>query len=364
MTSKAKELIIRQPDDWHLHLRDGNLLRSVVAASANVFRRAVVMPNLSPPITSINAAINYKKRILDSLPSNSVFDPLMTIYLTDDLSPKVLEEGNKSGIFFGAKLYPANSTTNSSHGVSDLNAIYPLLETLQVLGIPLLIHGEVTDKNVDIYDREAVFIDRNLHPLLSRFPGLKVVLEHITTDYAVQFVEKSQYNLAATITPHHLHINRNAMFEGGVRSDFYCLPIAKREKHRIALRKAATSGKSCFFLGTDSAPHTRDSKESSCGCAGIFNAPYALESYAEVFDQEDALDRFEAFASLNGPAFYGLPMNQKTITLVKKSQLIPEFVQVKGSHSPSQRISIFHAGQTLKWSILSSSLTQYHNSHT
>ena len=347
-----EQITIRQPDDWHLHLRDGAVLEAVVGSTTRVFRRAVVMPNLKPPITTVEAAVSYRKKILEATPEHISFTPLMTIYLTDHLSLRVLEDGYKGGVFFGAKLYPANSTTNSSEGVTELREIYHLLEKMESIGMPLLIHGEVTDLDIDIFDREAVFIERYLKPLISHFPLLKVVLEHITTEQAVQFVENSNSNIAATITPHHLHINRNAMFSGGLRSDFYCLPVAKRERHRLALRRAATSGKPCFFLGTDSAPHLRASKESSCGCAGIFNAPVALESYAEVFDQEGAMDRLEAFSSLYGPRFYGLTPNTNSIVLVKRPNVVPEFLEVRTRDNSVEKLIPFHAGETLSWSVL------------
>ncbi len=351
MILSHSKITLRQPDDWHLHLRDGKILEKIITSTTRVFRRAVVMPNLVPPVISVEDVINYKKRILAAVPKGISFTPLMTIYLTDSIPPDVLEYGYNNGIVFAAKLYPANSTTNSSQGVTDLRKITPVFETMERIGLPLLIHGEVTDKEVDIFDREAVFIERNLLPLLDRHPSLRIVLEHITTEDAVKFVENSGPNVAATITPHHLHINRNAMFNGGLRSDFYCLPVAKRERHRIALRKAATSGKPCFFLGTDSAPHLRAFKENSCGCAGIFNAPIALESYAEVFDQENSLDRLESFASIYGPKFYGLPINSNFITLRRIPQVVPDFVEVKTSDNSVEQILLFHAGETLGWSI-------------
>ena len=348
----SDQITLRQPDDWHLHLRDGKLLESVVGYTSCVFRRAIIMPNLTPPIITIQAAKHYRQRILDSVPAGISFTPLMTIYLTDDLSPKVLEEGFVQNVFTAAKLYPANSTTNSAEGVSDINAINSLFETMERIDMPLLIHGEDMDPNVDVFDREAVFIDRHLQPVLKRFPRLRVVLEHITTEHAVDFVETSTYNLAATITPHHLHLNRNAMFLGGLRSDFYCLPVIKRESHRIALRRAATSGKSCFFLGTDSAPHMRGVKESSCSCAGIFNSPYALESYAEVFEEEGALDKLESFCSEFGPAFYRLPLNKGSITLIRKKQMIPQFIYLDNERKHQESIVPFHAGEYLNWSVL------------
>ncbi|WP_320664190.1 dihydroorotase [Prochlorococcus sp. MIT 1223] len=345
------QITLRQPDDWHLHLRDGALLESVIGYTARVFRRAIVMPNLTPPVTTIEAARNYKKRILNAVPDNLSFTPLMTAYLTDDFSAEVLEKGFDEGVFIAAKLYPANSTTNSSSGVSDIRKIDSLLETMERIDMPLLIHGEDTDPLIDIFDREAVFIDRHLQPIFKRFPKLRVVLEHITTVDAVQFVETSGFRLAATITPHHLHINRNAMFLEGFRSDFFCLPIVKREKHRLALRQAATSGKSCFFLGTDSAPHLRGAKENACACAGIFNSPYAIESYAEVFEEENSLNRLEAFCSEFGPSFYGLPVNTSSIKLVRRSCLVPENLHL-GRRSQDLSIVPFHAGENLNWSFV------------
>tara|TARA_Y100001968_G_C19351534_1_gene714907 strand:+ start:297 stop:1355 length:1059 start_codon:yes stop_codon:yes gene_type:complete len=339
-----------QPDDWHLHLRDGKLLKAIVPLSAKVFRRAIIMPNLNPPITSIDLARKYRTRILDSIPKGNDFTPLMTAYLTDDLSPNILAEGKCEGVFTAAKLYPANATTNSALGVSDLRRIDSLLEIMEEIDMPLLIHGEVVDIDIDIFDREAVFIERHLEPLLKRFPKLRIVLEHITTEDSVKFVETNN-NLAATITPHHLHINRNAMFKGGLRSDFYCLPVAKREKHRLALRKAATSGNPSFFLGTDSAPHTRIHKESSCGCAGIFNASYALESYAEVFEQESRLHLLEDFCSVFGPSFYGLPVNEDFVTLERKDNKVPEFFAFKDDENLVQKVIPFHSGETLRWSV-------------
>ncbi len=347
-----KEIQLRQPDDWHLHLRDGDLLNGVVGCTANVFRRAIIMPNLSPPITTLEAAIDYKKRILESLPQGLDFSPLMTLYLTEKIAPSLLEEGYKKGILKAVKLYPANATTNSEEGVRDLNAINPLLETMERIDMPLLIHGEVMDPKVDIFDREEVFIDRYLGPLLVRFPGLRVVLEHITTQQAADFVGSSSYNLAATITPHHLHINRNSIFNGGLRSDFYCLPVAKREKHRLALRKAVTSGKGCFFLGTDSAPHRRVDKQSSCGCAGIFNAPNALESYAQVFHEEGALDKLEAFSSEHGPSFYRLPVNKSSVRLVREQHEVPLFFEYLNAKGDIEKLVPFHAGEILEWKIV------------
>jgi len=354
-------LTLRRPDDWHVHLRDGAMLQAVLPATARVFARAIVMPNLKPPITSVEAAVAYRDRILASLPDGTAFTPLMTAYLTDDLSPDVLRQGHREGVITAAKLYPANATTNSAAGVTDLGRIAPLLEAMEELDMPLLVHGEVTDPDVDIFDREAVFIERHLIPLRQRHAGLKVVLEHITTQQAVDYVSGRDPRLAATITPHHLHLNRNAMFAGGLRSDFYCLPVVKRETHRRALVKAATSGEACFFLGTDSAPHPRSGKESACGCAGIFNALHALESYATVFEQAGALDQLEGFASEHGPRFYGLPLNTDQVTLERSPQLIPERLLVPAatrsevSESPltaDEAPVLFHAGEMLPWRVV------------
>ena len=342
-------LTIRRPDDWHVHLRDGALLQTVAPATARQFGRAIVMPNLRPPITTAAAARDYRERIQAAVHAGggaalaAAFTPLMTAYLTETLDPADLELGHRQGVLTAVKLYPAGATTNSDAGVRDLGAITPVLETLERIGMPLLIHGEVTDSAIDIFDREAVFIEQVLEPLLRRHPGLKVVLEHITTSDAVDFVRTGPANLAATITPHHLHINRNALFAGGLRPDMYCLPVAKRELHRLALRAAATSGNPKFFLGTDSAPHERHAKESACGCAGIYNAPFALESYAAVFDAENALDRFEAFASEHGPRFYGLPLNDGTVTLERTPQTVPEHIDA---------LVPFHAGETLNWQLV------------
>ena len=340
-------LTLRRPDDWHVHLRDGAMLAAVAPATARVFARAIVMPNLSPPITTVAMARAYRERILAAVASEPAsFTPLMTAYLTDSTDPAELEHGQAEGVFTACKLYPAHATTNSAAGVSDLAKLETVFETLERIGLPLLIHGEVTDAAVDVFDREAVFVERHLAPLLDRHPGLKVVLEHITTAEAADFVRSAGPSVAATITPHHLHINRNAMFRGGLRPDFYCLPVAKRERHRLALRAAATSGDPKFFLGTDSAPHARTAKESACGCAGIYNAPHALESYAEVFEQEGALDRLEAFASEHGPRFYGLPLNADSITLERSDQLVPQRLG-EGDLS----LVPFHAGELLGWRV-------------
>ncbi len=350
MTGSAEarsRLTLRRPDDWHVHLRDGAMLAAVVNYTARQFARAIVMPNLSPPITTVSAAKAYRGRILAALAPGQVFEPLMTCYLTDTIDAAEVERGFVEGVFTACKLYPAHATTNSDHGVTDIRMIYPVLDVMQKIGMPLLLHGEVTDRHVDIFDREAVFIELILGQLILDFPALKVVFEHITTAEAVAFVEASGPNVAATITPHHLTINRNAMFEGGIRPHFYCLPIAKRERHRLALRNAATSGSAKFFLGTDSAPHASGEKESACGCAGIFNAPFALESYATVFDEEGALDHLEAFASENGPRFYGLPLNPSFIELERHHFCVPERLRLEGAD-----LVPYHAGDHLPWRLM------------
>jgi dihydroorotase len=345
-TVAAARLVLRRPDDWHVHLRDGAMLAAVVNYTARQFGRAIVMPNLSPPVTTIESARAYRERILAAVEPGLVFEPLMTCYLTDTIEALEVERGFREGVFTACKLYPAHATTNSDHGVTDVRRIYPTLEAMQRIGMPLLVHGEVTDRHVDIFDREAVFIDRVLKTLIRDFPALKVVFEHITTAEAVAFVEACGPNLAATITPHHLTINRNAMFEGGIRPHLYCLPVVKREPHRLALRRAATSGSAKFFLGTDSAPHAVGAKEAACGCAGIFNAPFALESYAAVFDEDGALHNLEAFASENGPRFYGLPLNEERIVLERGHSPVPRVLELKGSD-----LIPFHAGETLHWSL-------------
>jgi dihydroorotase len=337
-------ITIRRPDDWHLHVRDGAVLQGVLPYTAAQFGRAIIMPNLSPPMTSIAATRAYRSRIIDAVPAGADFTPLMTCYLTDGIDPNEISNGATQGVFTAAKMYPAHATTGSAFGVTDIAKIRIALERMQDIGMPLLLHGEVTDSHVDIFDREAVFIERTLIPLVRDMPDLKIVFEHITTKEAVDFVTESGPNIAATITPQHLHINRNAIFAGGIRPHFYCLPIAKREVHRIALRKAATSGSDKFFLGTDSAPHAIGAKESACGCAGIFNAPYAIESYAAVFDEDGALDKLEGFASLHGPKFYGLPLNEATITLRRGDNPVPAMLDCNGT-----QIVPFHAGETLGW---------------
>ena len=316
---------IIRPDDWHLHVRDGAMLRAVLMASAASFGRAIIMPNLKVPVTTAARAATYRQEILAALTPGTVFVPLMTCYLTDQTDVDDLATGHRDGVFTAAKLYPAHATTNSEHGVTDLRRIYPVLERMQKIGMPLLLHGEVTTASVDIFDREKVFLDQVLTGLLRDFPALKIVLEHATTKDAVDFVRAhaGTGRLAATITAHHLHIDRNAMLVGGIRPHYYCLPIAKRATHRLALIEAATSGAACFFLGTDSAPHPRALKESACGCAGIFTAPLALPLYAEIFDRAGRLDRLEAFASRYGAQFYGLPVNSGTIRLRKTAEPLP-----------------------------------------
>ncbi|MHA7818936.1 MAG: dihydroorotase [Erythrobacter sp.] len=340
-------LTIRRPDDWHLHFRDGEVMRGVVPYTARQFARAIVMPNLTPPVTTATRAAEYRERILAAVPEGLNFTPLMTCYLTDTTDADDLARGAAQGVFTAAKLYPANATTNSAHGVSDVEKIYPVLERMEDEGIVLCVHGEVTSADIDVFDREAEFIERHMRAIVASFPKLKVVFEHITTSDAAEFVLEAGEDVAATITPQHLHINRNAMLVGGIQPHNYCLPVAKRETHRLALRKAATSGNPKFFLGTDSAPHLRSSKETSCGCAGIFNAPFALESYLTVFEEEEALEAFEGFASLHGPAFYGLPANEETITLERAETGVPDSLPLAG-----EEIVPWHAGQTLGWRIV------------
>ena len=334
----AKSITIRRPDDWHVHLRDGEMLERVAPWTARQFARAIVMPNLVPPVTTIGEAAAYRDRIVAA--AGPGFTPLMTAYLTDEADPDELARVFAEGVWVAAKLYPAGATTNSASGVTDIRKIAPAFERMQAIGMVLCVHGEVTDPQVDVFDREAVFIDRVLAALVDDFPDLKIVFEHITTAQAADFVRDAPATVAATITPQHLHINRNALFAGGLRPHAYCLPVAKREEHRLAVRRAAVSGSSKFFLGTDSAPHARAAKESACGCAGIFNAPHALESYAQVFDEEGALGQLEGFASEHGARFYGLPLNEGTVTLERVEQIVP--AEVDG-------LVPFHAGEALRW---------------
>jgi dihydroorotase len=344
MAEGKDTITLRQPDDWHVHLRDGEMLATVLPFTARQFTRAIVMPNLVPPVTSIPAACAYRERIRAALPPDTLFTPLMTCYLTDATDPREVARGWEESVFSAVKLYPVHATTNSASGVNSIDRVMSVLERMAALGMPLLIHGEVTDPEVDVFDREAVFIERVLDPLRRGLPELRIVLEHITTAEAVGYIEAGGANLAATITAHHLVINRNAIFMGGIRPHLYCLPIAKREKHRRALRRAATSGDPRFFLGTDSAPHPISAKETTCGCAGIFTAPCALEIYAEVFEEEGALDRFEAFAALNGPEFYRLPVNEIRTTLRREPLPVPEHIG-----EGDQVLVPFRSGETLRW---------------
>jgi dihydroorotase len=316
-------LTLTRPDDWHLHVRDGDAMRAVVPHSARQFARAIIMPNLRPPVTTTVQALAYRAQIVEAVPGGLDFQPLMTLYLTDQTPPAEISRAKDSRHIVACKLYPAGATTNSDSGVTDLSRIYPALEAMQAHGMRLLVHGEVTDPDVDIFDREAVFIERVLIPLVRDFPALKIVMEHITTQDAADYVRDAPATIAATITAHHLLYNRNAIFQGGIRPHYYCLPILKREQHRQALVQAATSGNSKFFLGTDSAPHPRSGKESACGCAGCYTAYAALELYAEAFEAAGALDQLEAFASFHGPDFYGLPRNTGTMTLQRQPTLVP-----------------------------------------
>lgn len=346
MSSQPDTLLLRRPDDWHIHLRDDEMLHTVLPYTSAHFGRAIVMPNLVPPVTSVAAAQAYRTRILQALPKNHHFTPLMTCYLTDGLSADEIELGFKQQVFTAAKLYPAHATTNSSQGVTSIDHIAGVLERMEKIGMPLLIHGEVTDAHIDIFDREAQFIDNVLIPLRQRFPALRVVMEHITTRDAAQYVTESNSLLAATITPQHLMFNRNHMLSGGLRPHLYCLPILKRNDHQQALREVVASGHQRFFLGTDTAPHSQSRKESSCGCAGVFNAPTALAAYATVFEELDALQHLEAFCSLNGPAFYQLPVNEQTITLTRSAWTVPESISLG-----NQQLIPFLAGETLGWQV-------------
>lgn len=346
MTATPQVLKIRRPDDWHIHLRDDVVLNSVLPFTSEVFGRAIVMPNLTPPVTTVEAAIAYRTRIEAAIPASHKFSPLMTCYLTDSLDPDELSRGFEQGVFTAAKLYPANATTNSSHGVTNVKGIYPVLERMQKIGMPLLIHGEVTHQDVDIFDREARFIDEVMDPVRRQFPELKIVFEHITTQEAAQYVLAGNEYLGATITPQHLMFNRNHMLVGGVRPHLFCLPILKRNIHQQALRDVIASGNTRFFLGTDSAPHAKHLKESSCGCAGCFNAPLALSAYATVFEEMNALQHFEAFCSENGPNFYGLPLNEGTVELTRTQVTQPETLPLGDDD-----IVPFLAGQTLNWKV-------------
>ncbi|MCX7897385.1 MAG: dihydroorotase [Rhodocyclaceae bacterium] len=340
-----ERLTLTRPDDWHVHLRDGPILAAVVPETARRFARAIVMPNLKPPVATVAQAAAYRQRILDAVPQGVSFTPLMTLYLTDATSPAEIDAAVASGFIHGVKLYPAGATTHAEAGVTDLAKCRAVFARMEKLGLPLLVHGEVTDPEVDVFDREAVFIERRLAPLVRDFPGLKVVLEHVTTKEGVAFVEAMGPNVAATITPQHLLLNRNALFAGGLRPHHYCLPVLKREAHRQALLAAATSGNPKFFLGTDSAPHVKSTKEAACGCAGCYTAPAALELYAEAFAAAGALARLEGFASFHGADFYGLPRNTETVTLVRHAWQVPQML----AGLPNDPLVPFFAGQTLSW---------------
>jgi dihydroorotase len=347
MHSAKDSLTIIQPDDWHVHLRDGLLMRGVLQHTAMHFGRAIIMPNLKQPITTTAQAVSYQQRILDALEPGSTFKPLMTLYLTNDTSIEEIRRAHDSGIVHAIKLYPAGATTNSSAGVTNIHRCMPVLEGMQLCGMPLLVHGEVTDPAVDIFDREAVFIDRILQPLRKELPNLKIVFEHITTREAVAYVSQSEGPIAATITAHHLLYNRNELFVGGIRPHYYCLPVLKREIHRLALIDAATSGNPRFFLGTDSAPHTRDTKESACGCAGCYTALHAMPLYATAFERAGALHKLEGFASVHGPAFYGLEQNSKTLSLLRSKWTIPAEIVVG-----DMVLVPLNAKETLEWTVV------------
>ncbi len=341
-----QSITITRPDDWHLHLRDGDTLHAVLPDTARRFGRAIVMPNLKPPVRTADDARAYRERILATVPAGMQFEPLMTLYLTNNTDPAEIARAKASGIVHAVKYYPAGATTNSDMGLTDLTNGYAVIAEMEKHGMPLLIHGEVTDPCVDIFDREAVFIERHLIPLTRAFPALKVVLEHITTQQGAQFVADAPANIAATITAHHLLYNRNAMFQGGIRPHYYCLPILKREQHRLALVKAATSGSAKFFLGTDSAPHPQNAKESACGCAGIYTAHAAIELYAEAFETARALDKLEAFASFYGADFYGLPRNTDTITLTKQNWAAPVEINIG-----ADKLIPLRAGENITWQL-------------
>lgn len=343
-----QDLVIRRPDDWHLHLRDGDMLKGVIADTSRHFARAIIMPNLVPPVVTTADASAYRERIVSAIPAGDRFEPLMTLYLTDNTPASEIAKAAASGFVKAVKLYPAGATTNSDAGLTDIAKAYDTLAEMERVGLPLLVHGEVTDPKIDLFDREKVFIDTVLLPLTQRFPKLKVVMEHITTREAAEFVAGASDNIAATITAHHLLYNRNAIFQGGVRPHWYCLPVLKRETHREALLAAAVSGNTRFFLGTDSAPHAKGAKEAACGCAGCYTAYAAIELYAEAFEQAGALDKLEAFASFNGPDWYGLPRNVGQVTLVKQNWTVP----AEYPYISSDSIVPLRAGETLSWKML------------
>ncbi len=341
-------LTIRRPDDWHLHLRDGAMLKAVLPETARHFARAIIMPNLVPPVVTGDQAAAYRDRILAALPQDMTFEPLMTLYLTEDTDPADVAAAHASGLVKAVKLYPAGATTNSSSGVRDFDKVRPVLEKMAEIGLPMCVHGEVTDSDIDIFDREAVFIDRVLDPIRKATPGLRVVMEHITTSNGVDYVKSNEKDLGATITTHHLIINRNHILVGGIKPHYYCLPVAKREEHRLALLAAATSGDARFFLGTDSAPHTDDNKEMACGCAGCFTATNTMSLLAEMFERMDALDKLEAFASLNGPAFYRLPINEETIALTKGDEVTYPS-KIETGDGP---VTVFDPGFPIHWRVV------------
>ena len=343
---RVDRITIRRPDDFHVHLRDGAMLAAVLPFTAAQFARGVIMPNLVPPVTSTADAKAYRERILAARAASSDFQPLMTCYLTDETSPDEIERGFKDGVWVAAKLYPAGATTNAHHGATDIPGVAPVLERMEKISMPVLIHGEATDPMVDVFDREAVFMEQSLLPMLTRHAGLKVVIEHVTTAETVDIVRAHRSHTAGTITPHHLVINRTSLFQGGLRPHLYCLPVAKRERHRLALRKAVTSGDACFFIGTDTAPHRRNAKEAECCSAGVFGGATALQTYVQVFDEEGALDRFEAFASVNGAKFYGLELNRGTITLERREAPVMAAVAVEDTE-----VVVFRGGEKLPWSV-------------
>lgn len=339
-----QSITITRPDDWHLHVRDNEYLKDVVPHTASTFSRAIIMPNLKPPVTTVEQALSYRERILAAVPENSVFNPLMVLYLTNNTTADEITRAHNDANIYAVKYYPAGATTNSDAGVSDIKNCYDVLTKMEELGLPLLVHGEVTDPEIDVFDREHVFIEKVLLPVTKKFPQLKIVLEHITTKQAAEFVSESGNNIAATITAHHLLFNRNMMFKGGMNPHYYCLPILKRDTHRQALISAATSGNKKFFLGTDSAPHAQENKETSCGCAGIYSAHAAIELYAEAFDNANALNKLEGFASFHGSDFYGLPRNTDTITLEKTEWQVPEFYSFA-----KQKLVPLRAGEIIHW---------------
>lgn len=343
------ELTIRRPDDWHLHLRDGAMLEGVLPQTTAHFARAIIMPNLVPPVVTANDARAYRDRILNARPDGSDFEPLMTLYLTETTDADDLADAHASGLVTAVKLYPAGATTNSASGVRDIDKVMPILERMASIGLPLCVHGEVTDPAIDIFDREAVFIERVLAPLRARLPELKITMEHVTTKDGVDYIKSSSSNLAGSITTHHLIINRNAILAGGIRPHYYCLPVAKRETHRLALRAAATSGDARFFLGTDSAPHVDATKECGCGCAGIFTATNTMPLLAHVFEEEGALHRLEAFTSLNGPAWYGLPVNTGTMTLTKRAEPVAYPAKIETGAGP---VTLFDPMFPVHWDVV------------